>query len=91
MTCLTGQASRMPQLQAYSEAPDNSVAGQNPSHEKDLEFFSKIWVFRFHVTQFGYLFTSGSFSREGYSEGFATPHVTDLRVELPITDRKSVV
>ena len=56
----------------------------NPSHEKDLELFSKIWVFRFLATQFGDLFVSGSSNHKGYLEGFAAPFVTDSRVELPI-------
>ena len=36
------QASRMPQLQAYTRGFRDSLAGQSPSHEKDLEIFSKI-------------------------------------------------
>ena len=38
-TCLMGQASRMPQSQAYTEGFRDSLAGQSPCLEKDLEFF----------------------------------------------------
>ena len=53
-----------PQSRAYSDGFRNSLAGQCPSREKYLGNFPKIWVFRFLVTHFGYLFASGSFSRE---------------------------
>ena len=36
-----------PQLRAYAKGIRDSLAGQCPSCEKDLEKFSKIWVFRF--------------------------------------------
>ena len=76
VTCLAGQSSRMPQLQAYIEGICDSLAGQSPNREKDLEYFAKIWVFRYLATQFGDLFASGSFSRKSYSENLATPVVT---------------
>ena len=79
------QASCMPQSRAYTEGFRDSLAGQSPSCEKDLEFFSKIWVFRFLATQFGDLFASGSSNSEGYSKGFVAPHAIDSRVELPVT------
>ena len=53
-----------PQSWAYSVGFRNSLAGQSPSREKDLENFSKIFGFRFLATLFGNLFVSGSFSRE---------------------------
>ena len=83
-TCVTGQASCMPQSRAYSEGFRDSLAGQSPSREKDLELFAKILIFRFLATQFGDLFTSGSFSREGYLESLVTPVATHSRVELPV-------
>ena len=46
-TCLAGQASHMPQLQAYIEGSRDSMASQSPSREKDLEKFSKIRVLDF--------------------------------------------
>ena len=42
MTCLVGQDSRMPQLRAYTLGFRDSLAGQSPSREKDLQFFQKI-------------------------------------------------
>ena len=76
VTCLTGQASHMPQSQAYIEDFHDSLVGQGPSHEKDLENFSKIWVFKFLMTQFGDLFTSGNSSHKVYSECFVAPFAT---------------
>ena len=58
----------------------NSLAGQGPSCEKDLENFSKIQVFRFLATQFGDLFANGSSNHEVYSECFAAPFATFSRV-----------
>ena len=46
-TCLAGQASRMPQSQAYIEGSRDSMAGQSPSREKDLEFFQKFGILYF--------------------------------------------
>ena len=63
---VAGQASHMPQSQAYIEDFRDSLVGQGPSHEKDLEIFSKIWVFRVLTTWFGDLLASESFNREGY-------------------------
>ena len=85
VTCLVGQANRTPQSQAYTKGFCNSLVSQSPSHEKDLEIFPKIWVFRFLVTQFGDLFMSGSSSREVYLESFMAPFVTSSMVDLPIT------
>ena len=67
-----------PQSGAYIEGFHDSLVGYNPSREKDLEIFSKIWVFRFLTTQVGDLFTSGSSNHKVYSECFAT----SLRVDL---------
>ena len=72
------------QSRVYIEGFRDSLAGQTPSREKDLEIFSKNWVFRFHMTQFGDLFVSGSSIREEYSESFAAPFVTSSRVDLPV-------
>ena len=83
-TCLAGQASRMPQSRAYTEGFHDSLAGQGPSHEKDLEIFSKIWVFRCLATQFGDLCANGSSNRKVYSECFAAPFATFSWVDLPI-------
>ena len=41
-TCLAGQASRIPQSRAYSEGFRDSLAGQSPTCENDLEYFAKI-------------------------------------------------
>ena len=84
-TCLTDQASHMPQLWACTEGFCDSLAGQSPSREKDLEIFSKIWVFRFLATQFGDLFASGSSSHEVYLESFVAPFMTSSWVDLPVT------
>ena len=85
VTCLAGQANRMPQSQAYTEGFHNSPVGQSPSGEKDLEIFPKIWFFRFLATQFGGLFVRGSSSREVYSESFAAPSATSSWVDLLVT------
>ena len=37
----------MPQLCAYSEGFRNSLVGQSPSREKDLEFFQKFGILYF--------------------------------------------
>ena len=55
-----------------------------PVTKKTYNFFSKIWVFRFHATQFGNLFASGSSSCEVYLESFAASFLTSSRVELPV-------
>ena len=81
---VAGQASRMPRSQAYIEGFRDSLASQCPSREKDLEFFPKIWVFKFLATQFGDLFVSGSSSCEVYSESFTAPFATFSRVDLPV-------
>ena len=41
VTCLAGQANRLPQLRAYTEDFHDLLAGQCPSRKKDLEFFQK--------------------------------------------------
>ena len=53
-----------PQSRAYTEVFRDSRAGQCPSHEKDLENFSKILGFQVLATRFGDLFANGSSSRE---------------------------
>ena len=89
-TCLAGQASRMPQSRAYTEGFHDSLAGQGPSHKKDLEIFSKIWVFRCLATQFGDLCASGSSNREVYSECFAAPFATSLLVDLLVAKNTQI-
>ena len=81
---VAGQASHMPQSWAYKEGFRNSQTGQCPSCKKNLENFSKIWVFRVVATWFGDLFASESSSREGHTETFATPFATSSRVDLPV-------
>ena len=44
--------------------------------------FFKIWFLNFFATYTGDLFVGGSSSREGYTEIFAAPFATSLRVEL---------
>ena len=80
-TCLMGQASRMPQSRAYTECFRDSLAGQSPNRKKEIENFSKIWVFRFLATQFGNLFASGSSSHEVYLKSFVAPFATHFNRE----------
>ena len=63
-----------PQSRAYLVGLRNSLAGQGSSREKGLENFQKIWVFRLLTTQFGNLFTSGSFSCELTQKFSHLPH-----------------
>ena len=74
----------LPQSRAHTVGFRNSLASHCPSHEKYLEIFSKIWVFRFLVTQIGDLFTGESSNHKGYTEIFATPFATSSRVELSV-------
>ena len=53
-----------PQSRAYTEVFRDSLAGQSPSRKKDLENFSKFWVFKVLATRFGNLFLSGSSNHE---------------------------
>ena len=73
-----------PQLWAYTVGFHDSLASHCPSCEKYLEIFSKIWVFRFLMTQTGDLFTGESSSHEGYTEIFVAPFATSSRVELSV-------
>ena len=61
----------MPQSRAHTEIFCDLLAGQYPSREKYLEYFSKFRFFMFLATQFGDLFASGRSSCEGYTEIFA--------------------
>ena len=61
--CSSDLPHRSSQSQAYTKGFCDSLAGQGPSCEKDLENFSKIWVFRCLTTQFGDLCASGSSNR----------------------------
>ena len=67
---VASQASRMPQLWAYTVGLRDSLTGQSPSHKKYLEIFSKIWVFRVLATRFGDFFAGGRFSLE-LTQGFS--------------------
>ena len=60
----------------------DSLAGKCFSHDKDLEYFSKIWVFMLFAAQVGNLFAGGKSSRKGYIEIFVAQIVTLSRVEL---------
>ena len=73
-----------PQSRAHTIGFQDSLAGYCLSREKYLENFSKNWVFRFLTTQTSNLFTGESSSHEGYTEMFAAPFVTSLRVELSV-------
>ena len=61
---VTGWSSRMSQSRAHTEIFRCSLAGQCPSHEKYLEYFSKFGFLMFLATQSGNLFVSGRSSRE---------------------------
>ena len=77
----------MPQSQAHTGILRDSLAGQCPSREKCLEYFSKIWVFMFLAAHYGDLFAGGRSSREGYTEIFAAYLATLSQVELPVTKK----
>ena len=66
----------MPQSRAYTKGFRDSLVGQSPSCEKNLEIFFETLAFRVLATRFGDLFTSGSSSREGHIETFAAPFAT---------------
>ena len=57
-------SSRMSQSRAHTEIFRSSLAGQCPSREKYLEYFSKVGFLMFLVTQSGDLFAGGRFSYE---------------------------
>ena len=44
---VTSQASRLPPSWPYTEGFHDSLAGQCPSHEKDLENIPNFWVLKF--------------------------------------------
>ena len=79
---VASQASRMPQLRAYTKGLCDSLAGQCPSREKDLENFPKFQVFNVLATHFGDLVASGSSSCEVYLESFAALFTTFSWVDL---------
>ena len=66
-----GWSSCMPQSRAHTEIFCDSLAGQCPSREKYLEYFSKFGFFLFLAAQCGNLFAGGRSSREGYTKFFA--------------------
>ena len=57
-------SSCMSQSRVHIEIFRGSLAGQCPSREKYLEYFSKFGFLMFHVTQSGDLFAGGRSSRE---------------------------
>ena len=69
----------------FSRLTGNSVAGKCFSYEKDLEYFSKIWVFMLFAAQVSDLFAGGRSSCEEYIEIFVAQFSTLSRVELPVT------
>ena len=69
-----------PYSRAHTIGFCNSLASHCPSHEKYLENFSKIWVFRFLATQTGNLFVGESSNRKGYTKIFATSSRMELSV-----------
>ena len=62
---VTGWSSRMSQSRAHTEIFRCSIAGQCPSHEKYLEYFSKFGFLMFLATHSSDLFAGGRSSREG--------------------------
>ena len=68
---VAGWSCRMPQSRAHTEIFRDLLAGQYPSREKYLEYFSKFRFLMFLATQFDDLFASGRSSCEGYTEIFA--------------------
>ena len=61
---VAGQTNRMPPVVSLHRSFLRLTGGSKIRREKDLENFQKFWVFSFLATQFGGLFTSGSFNRE---------------------------
>ena len=59
------------------------------SLEKNLEYFSKIWVFMLFTAQVSDLFAGGRSSREGYIEIFVAQITTLSRVELPVKKKNT--
>ena len=80
--CSSDLPRRSSQSQAYTKGFCDPLASQGPSCEKDLENFSKIWVFRCLTTQFGDLCASGSSNRQVYSKFFTAPFATSSQVDL---------
>ena len=67
---VAGWSCRMPQSRAHTEIFRDLLAGQYPTREKYLEYFSKFRFLMFLATQFDDLFASGRSSCEGYTEIF---------------------
>ena len=61
---VAGWSSRMLQSLAHTEIFHGSLAGQCPSREKYLEYFSKFGFLMFLATQSGDFFAGGRSSRE---------------------------
>ena len=82
-----GWSSRMPQSRAHTEIFRGSLAGQCPSREKYLEYFSKFGFLMFLAAQSSDLFEGGRSSCEEYTEIFATYLTTFSRVELLVVKK----
>ena len=67
---VAGWSSRMPQSRAHTEIFRDSLAGQCPSREKYLEYFSKFRFLMFLAAQSGDLFT-GRWSSCGGTQKFS--------------------
>ena len=80
------RTSHMPQSwvhhRDFSWLTGDSLAGKCFSHEKNLEYFSKIWNFMLFVALVADLFAGGRSSCKGYTEIFAAQFATLSRVEL---------
>ena len=77
-------SSCMSQSRAHTKIFYDSLAGQCPSHEKYLEYFSKFGFLTFLTTQSGDLFAGGGSSRKGYTKIFAAYLATPSLVKLPV-------
>ena len=62
---VAGLSNRMPQSRVHTEILWDSLAGQCPSREKYLEYFSKFEFLMFLMAQSGELFAGGGSSCEG--------------------------
>ena len=75
----------MPQSRAHTKIFRDSLVGKCFSREKDLEYFSKVWVFMLFAAQVGDSFAGGKSSRKGYTEIFVAQIATLSLVELSVT------
>ena len=72
------------QSRAYTEVFRDSLVGQRPSHEKDLENFSKIWVFNVSRDSVWWLVRGWKVQSRKDLEIFAAHLATLSQVELPV-------